>query len=213
MYRPLPPARGTELGMPQPEPEGKRHSRPQRPASFTKLWADSQLLTKYSWNPERFTSARRVAAWDQLPRDTWHTWDGALTVHLGNWAARTRDVIKTHTPSGTVRSPNTWSPELLGPGKGKKRTPNQVCALVEYPRIWTWAAKTLEVHETQCPLWTVPLQSILGPEQYRPRKHTPPWAGIKPVWSIHCKHSSHMPVIFVCSVPPSPQHNWTSEPK
>ena len=30
---------------------------------------------------------------------------------------------------------------------------------------------------------------------------------------VHCKNSPHMPVIFVCSVPPSPQYNWISEPK
>ena len=28
---------------------------------------------------------------------------------------------ETHGPPGTVRSPRTWLPELLGPGKGKKR--------------------------------------------------------------------------------------------
>ena len=37
-----------------------------------------------------------------------------------------------------------------------------------------------------------------------------PWAGANPVW---LKHSNHMPVIFVCSVLTSPQHDWTSEPK
>ena len=36
------------------------------------------------------------------------------------------------------------------------------------------------------------------------------WAGAGPVWLRHCKH---MPVLFVCSVPPSPQRDWTSEPK
>jgi len=57
------------------------------------------------------------------------------------------------------------------------------------------------------------LQSNLGSEQCRPRKHTLPWAGANPVWSIHCEQSPHTPLISVCSVPPSPQHNWTSEPK
>ena len=41
---------------------------------------------------------------------------------------------KMHRPSGNVHSPSTWSPELFGPGKGKKLRPNQVCAFVEYPR-------------------------------------------------------------------------------
>ena len=35
---------------------------------------------------------------------------------------------------GRLRLPSTWSLELLGPGKGTKRRPNQVCAFVEYPR-------------------------------------------------------------------------------
>ena len=36
------------------------------------------------------------------------------------------------------------------------------------------------------------------------------WAGAGPVWLRHCER---MPVLFVCSIPPSPQHGWTSEPK
>ena len=31
---------------------------------------------------------------------------------------------KTHRPAGRVRSPSTWSLELLGPGKGTKHTAN-----------------------------------------------------------------------------------------
>ena len=62
----------------------------------------------------------------------------------------------------------------------------------------------------QGPLGIVPLQSILETEQCRPGKHTVPW---DVAWSFHCKHSPHMPALFVCCVPPSPQHNWTSEPK
>ena len=36
------------------------------------------------------------------------------------------------------------------------------------------------------------------------------WAGAGPVW---LRHWEHMPALFVCSVPPSPQRDWTSEPK
>ena len=32
-------------------------------------------------------------------------------------------------------------------------------------------------------------------------------SGANPVWPRHCEHSPRTPVIFVCSVPPSPQHN------
>ena len=93
------------------------------------------LLTTSSWDPGLITSARTVTARDQLPRRvTWHTWDGALVPHPGKRVAGTGEVIKIHSPPGTVCSPSTWSPELLRPGKGTKRTPNRVCALAEYPR-------------------------------------------------------------------------------
>ena len=32
-----------------------------------------------------------------------------------------------------LRSPNTWSPELLGPGKATKCRPNRVCTSENYP--------------------------------------------------------------------------------
>ena len=44
------------------------------------------------------------------------------------------------------------------------------------------------------------------------KAHTPR-AGANPVWPRHGEHSPHMPLIFVCSIPPHRQHNWTSEPK
>ena len=52
----------------------------------------------------------------------------------GKLSGQTREVIKTHGLPGTVRLPSTWLPEVLGPGKGTERVPNQVCAFVEYPR-------------------------------------------------------------------------------
>ena len=58
----------------------------------------------------------------------------ALAVHPGNQGARTREEIKMNSPHGIVHSLKTWSPELLGPGKGTKSMPNRVCAFVEYPR-------------------------------------------------------------------------------
>ena len=38
-------------------------------------------------------------------------------------------------------------------------------------------------------------------------------SGANPVWPEHCECSPHRPVIFVCSTPPSPQHDWKSKPK
>ena len=55
-------------------------------------------------------------------------------MHPINQVAGTGEVIKKQGPPGTVHSQSTWSPELLGPGKGTKHMPNQVCALVEFPR-------------------------------------------------------------------------------
>ena len=40
-----------------------------------------------------------------------------------------------------------------------------------------------------------------------------PWSGANPVLLEHCKYSPHMPVTFVCSAPPSPQHDWIGETK
>ena len=119
-------------------------------ASSTKLWAGSQLLTKSSWDPGWLTSTRRITVRDQLPRrDTQHTWDSALLVHPGNWAAETREVIRHSTHLGRVPLLSTRSLKLLRPGKGTKRRPNGICAFVEYPRTWTWAAKSWEVHTNQ----------------------------------------------------------------
>ena len=102
----------------------------------TKLWTGSQLLTMSSWDPGLLTSTKMVTAGDQLPReDTQHTWDGALVTHwgtewpeLGRWLRRMAHL--------QVCLPSTWSPELLGPGKDKKCTPNWICALVECLRTW-----------------------------------------------------------------------------
>ena len=48
-------------------------------------------------------------------------------------------------------------------------------------------------------------QSILEPEKYRPYESCE--QGANPVRLKHCEHSPHTPVIFVCSVLPSPQQD------
>ena len=118
------PSMGREAGVQQPEQEGKGQSRPQRSAFSTKLWAGSQLLTMSSWDTGQLSFARRVAAWDQLPRgDTWHTWEGALLAHPGNWAVGTGGLTKMHGPPGTVCSPSTWSPSCSNPGRAQNISP------------------------------------------------------------------------------------------
>ena len=106
-----------------------------REASSTNLQAGS-LLTKTSWDSGQSTSARRVAARDQLPRgDTHGTPENARplytqkTERLGR--RRQEDAASN---LGRPCSPSTWSPERLRPGKGTKRRPHRVCAFVEYRR-------------------------------------------------------------------------------
>ena len=144
---PLTPTRGREAGVWQPEPDGKGQSQPQRLASSTKLWAGYQLLTTSSWDPRWLTSARRVTAWDQLPRrDTWHTWDSALTEHLGNRAARTGEVIRC----------------MVHLGRCTRQAP--VCL----------SCSDMERAQNTRPTKSVPLQSTWEPEpeQLRPGKCT-----------------------------------------
>ena len=116
-----------EAGEGQPEPE--RGNLGPRKASSTKLQTGPQLLVKTSWDSGRLTSAQRVAARDQLPQHT--------RCHPGNGAVGTGEVIRCTGHLERLRSPSTWSPELLRPGKGTKRRCNRICASVEYPRTWT----------------------------------------------------------------------------
>ena len=203
------PATDREAGRRQPQPErgnlGPRDSI---------LYQTASRLpgAKSSWDPGQLTSAGRVAARDQLPRgDTRHTWDSTSAVHPGNQAAGTGEVIR----------------HIASPGES---------ALTKH--LVTWAAWTWEGHKTQAHpslrLCGVPEEP--EPEWLRPGKGTQPrpalescratWSlssvdwesthavsGANPVWPRHCEHSPRTPVIFVCSAPASPQHDWTSEPK
>ena len=107
-----------------------------------------------------------------------------------------------------------------------------VTALAKH--LVTWAAWTWEAHKMQVQLslrlWGVlknlnlsglDLESARNPgptsgsswqSNLEPEKHRP-WTGTNPVQLKYCEHSPQTPVVFVCSVPLSPQHDWTSEPK
>ena len=103
----LPPVTGRRG---QPEPEGGSHG--PREASSTKLQADfvanQDFLGFWSVN----ICLRRCTSC--APRKL---------------SGRDGGGDKSQRP----RSPNTWSPELLRPGKGTKHRPNRVCASEEYP--------------------------------------------------------------------------------
>ena len=47
-------------------------------------------------------------------------------MHPGNPAAGTEEVIRCTIQLGRVHSATTWSPELLGPGKGTKHSAESV---------------------------------------------------------------------------------------
>ena len=122
----------------QPEPEGAIEAPERHPIPNCK---QTSLLTKTSWDSRWSTSAGRVTAGDQLPRiDTQHTWEGAPIVHPENQVVGKGEGTSCILNWGQLHVPSTWSPELLGPGTGAKRRPNQVCAFVEYLKTWTWVA-------------------------------------------------------------------------
>ena len=93
-------------------------------------------------------------------------------------------------------------------GEGTKRRPRRVWAFVKYPRTWTWIAYACKVHATQGPLL---VEQIGAWEVYMGKAHTP-WEEGKPSVA-RTLISPHMPVTFLCSAPPSPQHEWTSYTK
>ena len=181
---------------------------------------------KSSWQPGWFTSARRVTVRDQLPRGgTLHTWDDALVAHPGNQGAGTGEVIRrtAHLGECARQAPGHLSCSDL------------------------WMAQNTD------PTESVPLWSTQEPEpaQLRPGKSMQPRAHFRQFpwrasWSLSsvdlestCAVSGgkpsvaqtlwalpHMPVIFFCSVPPSPLEKemathssilawripWTEEP-
>ena len=120
----------------------------------------------------------------------------------GKWSRWHWEVIRVRE---TVPSPNNYSPEMLAPGKGTKRMPRQVCTFAKYPR--TWVAKIWEVHKTQGPLWTVPLQSTLEPEKWGPKRHMPLWPGQTQCgpYTVSTPHTCHL---FTVSLP---SHNTTEQ--
>ena len=111
-------------------------------------------------------------------------------------------VHKMQGPPGTARLPSNWLPEQFGPVKGTKPTVHLDLCPCRTPK--NLSGLDWEVHETQGPLGTVPLQSTLEPEQCGARKFMLPRAVANTVWPIQCEHSTHMPVEFVCSVHLSP---------
>ena len=137
----------------------------------------------------------------RLEASSWEQAQGAGTrlARGGNWGwDRGGEKVHRTREECACQAPGCLS--CLG-GEGTKRRPNRVHAFVEYPKTGT--------------------ASNAGPAPYRAAgslssvdgESTHPWAGTNPVWPEHCECSPHRPATFVCSAPPSLQHEWTSEPK
>ena len=152
---------------------------------------------KTSWDSGWSTGSRRVVARGQLPRiDTRHTY---LTGAQGNWGWALGGEKAHHTRGECAHQ----APGFLSCSgrEGTKRRPNLVHAFVENPKTET--------------------AGNAGPAPYRAAgslssvdgKAQTPLCGANPVWPEHCECSPHRPGTFVCSGPPSLQHNWTSEPE
>ena len=192
MDRAIPHQRQGEAGASQSR--NGANSAPER-ASPTKLQIGFQFLTKDFQDSGWLTSARRVTARDQLPRrDTRHTGPG-MPGNRG-WDRRGEKVPYTRGECAR-QAPGCLS---CSDQEGIKRRPNRACAFVEYPKTGT----ARDSGPAPCrATWS--LSSVDGEDT-----HT--WAGANPVWPEHCECSPHT-AVFVCSTPPSPQHDWTSEPK
>ena len=115
-------------------------------------------------------------------------WEGAPVVHPENRASGTGEVI-SHSDR-THQIPHHLSCSDLGRAQNAGPTES-------VPLRTTWEPGQFLAEQPRA--WAV----------WAGRAHVQ-WVGAGPVWLRHCEHT---PVLFVCSIPPSPQHDWTSEPK
>ena len=130
---------------------GKRQTWPQRGSLYQ---AGTQSLTKTPWDSGWLTSARRVAARDQLPRrDIGHTGEGHTHCHPGHRVPGTREVIRQspHLGDRARQAPGRLSCSDLGRAKNTGQTES-------------------------APLWTT---QETEPEWLRPRKCTQPRAHLR----------------------------------
>ena len=114
---------------------------------------------------------------------------------MRNRAARTKEVSKTHRPSGKGHSPSTQLSEWLGPEKGTKHTAHLgLCPcgapenLSSLDRGSAWnkgptGESALAEHAGARAAWTWGVHAASG------------WGN--PAWSVRCEHSPHMLAAFV----------------
>ena len=83
---------------------------------------------------------------------------------------------KIHSPSGETTT-STWSPELLGPGKGTKHRPNRVHAFVEYLRTLPGQLRPGKCTQPRACFRQCTSRSNIDPEKYKLGKCTHPELG------------------------------------
>ena len=149
----------------------------------------ASLLTKTSWGSGRSTS----------------TWEGAPVVHPENQAAGTGEAISR---SNCARqTPYHLSCSDLG--RAQNGGPNE-----SVPLRTTWVPEPEWRRPGRCmqpraSLERFPAEQPRAWAVWSGRAHAQ-WVEAGPVW---LRYHEHTPVLFVCSLPPSPQWDWTSGPK
>jgi len=149
----------------------------------------ASLLTKISWGSGQSISA----------------WEGSLVVNPENWVAGMGEAISCSDHAH--QTPHHMSCSDLG--RAQHTGPTESA-----PLRTTWVPEPEWLRPGRCmqpraSLWWFPVEQPRAWAVWAWRVHRQ-WAGAGPVWLRHCEHT---PVLFVCSVPPSPQRDWTSEPK
>ena len=147
----------------QRKPEGGNHG--PREASSTKLQAGFVANQDFSgfWTGDIHREGRSQRS---APQER-HTAHLRRCTHCTPRKPSGRDA--GGDKSQQQRSASTWSPELLGLGKGTKRRLNQVCAFVEYLNLSGLdLASAFNPGQASDSSW----QSNLEPEQCRLGKYT-----------------------------------------
>ena len=128
------------------------------------------------------------------------------TVAPGNWGGDGEG--RSRAAPGRVRSSSSRLPEQLRPGRHKTQAQPSL-HLCGVPENLNLSILGLGSAHSSGPApcraaWS--WSSADGGSTHAA-------SGANPVWPEHCECSPHRPVTFVCSGPPSPQHDWTSRPK
>ena len=150
-------------------------------------YKQASLLTKTSWGSEQSSS----------------TWEGVPVVHPEN-----RGTGKAISHSDRTRQ-TSHHPSCSKLGRAQNAGPMESAPLRTTGEPEPERLRPGRCMQPRAGLRRFPVEQPRAWAVWAGRVHTP-WAGTGPVWLRHCEH---MPVLFVCSVPPSPQRDWTSEPK